>query len=257
MRQKSPLPGPVRAYVVSGGARGIGRAIAEQLALREGARVAILDSDHVQGAAAAKRLGPGSCFLLCDLARPAQIKAAASALKAFPKLDGLVNNAGIGAFKPLERLSLADWDRVQAVNLRAPFFLTQQLLPRLKPGASVVNIASTRALMSEPGGEAYGASKGGLVALTHALALSLQARHLRVNAVLPGWIDVSALQGKPSRLKLRTVDHAQHPAGRVGRPEDVAAAVSYLLDGTRSGFVTGQQLVVDGGMTVKMQYVPD
>ncbi|HTA16427.1 MAG TPA: SDR family oxidoreductase [bacterium] len=248
---------PPRSYVVTGAARGIGRAIAEQLALREGARVAILDSDHMQGAATAKRLGKGSCFLLCDLARPAQIRAAVAALKAFPKLDGLVNNAGVGAFKPLERLSLADWDRVQAVNLRAPFFLTQQLLPRLKPGAAVVNVASTRALMSEAGGEAYGASKGGLLALTHALAVSLQARRVRVNAVLPGWIDVSGLQGRPGRLKLRAIDHAQHPAGRVGRPEDVAEAVSYLLDGGRSGFVTGQQVVVDGGMTVRMQYVPD
>jgi NAD(P)-dependent dehydrogenase (short-subunit alcohol dehydrogenase family) len=89
------------------------------------------------------------------------------------------------------------------------------------------------------------------------LALSLQPRGVRVNAVLPGWIDVSRHQGKAGRLKLRKVDHAQHPAGRVGRPEDVAQAVSYLLDAGRSGFVTGQRLVVDGGMTVKMIYVPD
>jgi hypothetical protein len=250
------MPSAPPAFVVTGAARGIGRAIAEHLAER-GARVAILDSDAGQGAATAKRLGRGCLFMACDLAQPAQILAAVAALSSFPKLDGLVNNAGIGAFQPFERLSLADWDRVQAVNLRAPFYLTQQLLPRLKPGGAVVNIASTRALMSEPGGEAYGASKGGLLALTHALALSLQPRRLRVNAVLPGWIDVSALQGKPGRLKLRPIDHAQHPAGRVGRPQDVAEAVSFLLDAQRSGFITGQRLVVDGGMTVKMTYVPD
>jgi NAD(P)-dependent dehydrogenase (short-subunit alcohol dehydrogenase family) len=246
----------MQAYVVTGAARGLGRAIAQRLAA-DGARIALLDHDHAQGAATAKRLGRGARFLLCELSSPVQILAAVQALKAFPKLDGLVNNAGIGAFKPFEQLSLADWDRVQAVNLRAPFYLTQQLLPRLKPGASIVNIASTRALMSEPGGEAYGASKGGLLALTHAMAVSLQARKLRVNAVLPGWIDVSGLQGKPGRAKLRPIDHAQHPAGRVGRPEDVAEAVAFLLDAKRSGFITGQRLVVDGGMTVKMQYVPD
>ncbi|HXC64363.1 MAG TPA: SDR family oxidoreductase [bacterium] len=251
------MPTGKRAFVVTGGARGIGRAIAERLALKERASVAILDTDAAQGAATAKRLGHGARFLLCDMGSPAQIRAAALALRSFPKLDGLVNNAGIGAFKPMEQLSLQDWDRVQAVNLRGPFYCTQQLLGRFKPAASVVNIASTRALMSEPGGEAYGASKGGLLALTHALALSLQPRGLRVNAVLPGWIDVSRHQGKAARPKLRKVDHAQHPAGRVGRPEDVAEAVSYLLDAKRSGFVTGQRLVVDGGMTVKMIYVPD
>lgn len=251
------MPALKRAFVVTGAAKGIGRAIAEQLALKEGARVAILDPDLRQGEATRKRLGRGSLYLQCDVGEPGQVRAAVEALKAFPRLDGLVNNAGIGAFGPFEALSLRDWDRVQAVNLRGPFYLTQQLLPRLKSGSAVVNIASTRALMSEPGGEAYGASKGGLLALTHALALSLQPRKIRVNAVLPGWIDTSRHQGRPGRLKLRKLDHAQHPAGRVGRPEDVAEAVSYLLDAKRSGFVTGQRLVVDGGMTVKMMYEPD
>ena len=165
---RHPLPPPKRAFVVTGGAKGIGRAIAEQLALKEKAAVAILDTDAAQGAATAKRLGHGSRFLLCDLGSPAQIRAAALALRGFPKLDGLVNNAGIGAFKPVAQLSLQDWDRVQAVNLRGPFYCTQQLLPRFKPAAAVVNIASTRALMSEPGGEAYGASKVGLLEIGRA-----------------------------------------------------------------------------------------
>jgi NAD(P)-dependent dehydrogenase (short-subunit alcohol dehydrogenase family) len=247
---------PTQSILITGAARGIGRAMATHFA-RQGFYVAMLDHDAIQGAKVAAKLGKRVRFVQCDLADPAQIKAAAVALKSFPKLDGLINNAGIGAFKPVETLSLEDWDRVLNVNLRAPLLCVQAFLPRLKPGGSIINIASTRALMSEAGGEAYGASKGGLLALTHALALSLQKRRLRVNAILPGWIDVSAWQGGGKRLKLRAVDHAQHPAGRVGKPEDVAEAAAYLLDPKKSGFMTGQQLVVDGGMTKKMIYVED
>jgi NAD(P)-dependent dehydrogenase (short-subunit alcohol dehydrogenase family) len=242
-----------KSLVITGASRGIGRALATHFA-GEGAHVAILDIDASQGRKVAARLGKKAVFVPCDLADPAQIHAAALALKGFPKLDGLINNAGIGAFKPLEALTTGEWDRVLNVNLRAAFLCVREFLPRMKDGASVLNIASTRALMSEPGGEAYGASKGGLLALTHAMALSLQKRRIRVNAVLPGWIDVSAWQGGGMALKLRKLDHAQHPAGRVGRPEDVAEAAAYLMDAKRSGFVTGQQLVVDGGMTVKMIY---
>jgi NAD(P)-dependent dehydrogenase (short-subunit alcohol dehydrogenase family) len=241
-------------YVVTGGARGIGRAVAEHLAAK-GRRVAILDQDRVQGPRTARRLGPGSRFVPCDLADAGQIKAAALALKDFGALAGLVNNAGYSPFKPLERVSVEEWDRSLDLNLRAMFLCVQALLPSMGRGSAVVNIASTRALMSEPHTEAYAASKGGVLALTHALALSLQDRGIRVNAVAPGWIDVSAWQGKPGRARLRAVDHAQHPAGRVGRPQDVAEAVDFLLDSRRSGFITGQRLVVDGGMTVKMVYV--
>jgi NAD(P)-dependent dehydrogenase (short-subunit alcohol dehydrogenase family) len=243
-----------RRFVVTGGARGIGRAIAEALA-KAGASVAILDMDRKQGPLTAKRLGSSSRYVHCDLAEPRQIRAAARALEGFGALDGLVNNAGIGAFKPLEALSVEDWDRVLNVNLRAALLCVQAFLPKMKKGASVLNIASTRALMSEPGGEAYGASKGGLLALTHAMALSLQKRQIRVNAILPGWIDTSRYQGAQKRLKLRQLDHAQHPAGRVGRPEDVAEAALFLLDQKKAGFITGQRLVVDGGMTIKMIYI--
>jgi NAD(P)-dependent dehydrogenase (short-subunit alcohol dehydrogenase family) len=242
-------------FVVTGGARGIGRAIAERLA-KDGAAVAILDTDLKQGPATAKRLGRASRYVPCDLANPRSIRAAARELQGFGRLDGLINNAGIGAFKPIETLSVEDWDKVLNVNLRAALLCVQAFLPAMKKGGSVLNIASTRALMSEPGGEAYGASKGGLLALTHAMAVSLQKHSLRVNAILPGWIDTSRHQGpRAKRLKLRQVDHDQHPSGRVGKPEDVAEAAAFLLDQKKAGFITGQRLVIDGGMTIKMIYI--
>jgi hypothetical protein len=147
---------------------------------------------------------------------------------------------------------------VLAVNLTGPWLCSRAFASLLcERRGSIVNIASTRALMSEPYTESYAASKGGLVALTHALALSLGPA-VRVNCVSPGWIDVTPLakrsRRQPEQLSAR--DHVQHPAGRVGRPEDVAGMVLYLASDA-AGFITGQNLVVDGGMTRKMIYVED
>jgi NAD(P)-dependent dehydrogenase (short-subunit alcohol dehydrogenase family) len=151
--------------------------------------------------------------------------------------------------KPLRRLTLAEWHRVLDTNLTATFLLARAAeKPLRKAHGSIVTIASTRALMSEPDTESYSASKGGIVALTHALAVSL-GPDIRVNCVSPGWIETKD-QGA-----LRRKDHAQHPAGRVGKPQDIAEIVFWLLDRERSGFVTGANFVVDGGMTRKMIYV--
>jgi NAD(P)-dependent dehydrogenase (short-subunit alcohol dehydrogenase family) len=143
-------------------------------------------------------------------------------------------------------LSLAEWSAVIGTNLTATFLLVRaaEAMLRAAKGA-IVTIASTRAHMSEPHTESYSASKGGIVALTHALAISL-GPDVRANVVSPGWIDVKD-------ETLRPEDHAQHPAGRVGRPDDVAAMVAWLL-GPESGFVTGAEFVVDGGMTRTMIY---
>ena len=151
------------------------------------------------------------------------------------------------ASAPLQETSLESWNRVLATNLTATFLLAKAAAADLKrTRGAIVTIASTRAHMSEPDTLAYSATKGGLVALTHSLAMTL-APEVRVNCVSPGWIDT----GKHGPLK--PGDHAQHPVGRVGRPEDVAAAVAYLLS-EDAAFVTGAELIVDGGMTRKMIY---
>ena len=153
--------------------------------------------------------------------------------------------------KPLRSLTLAEWHRVIDTNLTATFLLARAAEKSLRQvRGAMVTIASTRALMSEAEAESYSASKGGLVALTHALAISL-APDVRVNCVSPGWIETKDYAG------LRRKDHAQHPAGRVGRPQDVAEMVAWHLDAERSGFVTGANFVIDGGMTRKMIYEPE
>jgi NAD(P)-dependent dehydrogenase (short-subunit alcohol dehydrogenase family) len=227
-----------KAAIVTGGAQGIGLAIAKLLAER-GYRVAVADLK------AAKR--EDFLSVRTDVSSEASVRACVrTVVKRFGRLDALVNNAGIAspANGPVEKLALREWNRRIGVNLTGPFLMAKHCAPELRRrGGAIVNIASTRALQSEPGTEAYAAAKGGLVALTHALAISLGPR-VRVNCVSPGWI---------AREPVRRKDHAQHPAGRVGRGEDIAEIVAYLLSDA-AGFVTGQNFVVDGGMTKKMIY---
>jgi NAD(P)-dependent dehydrogenase (short-subunit alcohol dehydrogenase family) len=148
--------------------------------------------------------------------------------------------------RPLAAMTAGDFRRVLDVNLTSTFLLARAAEEMLRAaGGGIVTIASTRAHMSEPDTESYAASKGGLLALSHALAISL-GPDVRVNVISPGWIDVSD-------DSLRAEDHAQHPAGRVGRPDDVAALAAWLL-GPESGFVTGAEFIIDGGMTRKMIY---
>jgi NAD(P)-dependent dehydrogenase (short-subunit alcohol dehydrogenase family) len=230
----------VSVALVTGAAHGIGAAIAARLA-RDGWRVVVADLDP-NGQAPT-----GGRFVLCDVGDETSVSMLLAEVAAREtRLDALVCNAGINVRKPIALLTLAEWSRVIATNLTSTFLLTRaaETLLRAAKG-SVVTIASTRAHMSEADTEAYAASKGGLVALTHALSISL-APDVRVNCISPGWI---VTRGGPPRSQ----DHAFHPSGRVGTPEDIAALAAFLV-GSESGFITGAEFIVDGGVTRKMIY---
>jgi NAD(P)-dependent dehydrogenase (short-subunit alcohol dehydrogenase family) len=231
-----------RRALVTGGAHGIGKAIALDLAAA-GWHVAVLDLDAeaLEAMQGQRGLHP----IPCDLSRERDIKAAVTEA-GIKRLDLLVNNGGPAdpVCGPLEGMSLQDWNRWIGPHLTGTFLMTRECLPALRAAQGcVINIASTRALQSEPNTYAYAAAKGGVEALTHALAVGL-GPDVRVNAIAPGWINSRA-------DPLSEADHAQHPVGRVGEPRDIVGAVRYLVD---AGFVTGQMLVVDGGMTRKMIY---
>ena len=237
---QTPLPAATARQpvaLVTGAAHGIGAGIAARLQ-RDGWRVVTADNNPGQA---------GSRHVIADIADEAGVAALVDGIAAHEgRLDTLVCNAGIMIRKPIAELSLDEWKRVLDTNLTSTFLLARAAHPLLKAArGSIVTIASTRARMSEPNTESYSASKGGLVALTHALAVSL-GPEVRANCVSPGWIEVSG-------EALRPEDHAQHPAGRVGRAEDIASLVAWLA-GPEAGFVTGSEFVSDGGMTRKMIY---
>jgi NAD(P)-dependent dehydrogenase (short-subunit alcohol dehydrogenase family) len=249
-----------KRVLVTGGGQGIGKAIAREF-LTAGARVCIVDNDTSAGKGTVNEYaGLGEIYALRgDVGREKDMRLSIrAAARLLGGIDVLVNNAGVFIAPRLSiaALSLKQWERILFVNLTSVFLGAKYAQPFMKDaGGSIINICSTRAFMSEPDTEAYSASKGGIYALTHALAISLGPK-IRVNCVSPGWIDVSGWQKiKPRQPeKLRPADHAQHPAGRVGKPEDVAAAVMFLAS-QESGFITGTNIVVDGGMTRKMIYV--
>lgn len=258
----NPAPLQDRVVIITGGAQGIGRGIA-QAVLGAGGSVVIGDLDAEAGKACLQdwALPRRSAFVRADAARePHAARLVATALKRFGRLDGLVNNAGVPDphIAALAQLEWQEWQR-RLSSLHGAFLCSKHALPALAKaadGGAIVNIASTRAWQSEPHSEAYAAAKGGLVAMTHALALS-EGPQVRVNSISPGWISTDAWRAPARRRapKLSRRDHAQHPVGRVGTPEDIAQLAVYLLAPQLSGFVTGQDFIVDGGMSRKMQYV--
>ncbi|GET26784.1 SDR family oxidoreductase [Prolixibacter sp. NT017] len=246
-----------KVVVVTGGAQGIGRGIAEKF-LKEGWKVVIWEVDGEAGREMKEQLNSTDFkYLLCNVSHEAAVRAAVQkTISLFGRIDVLVNNAAVAINKPISQLSLEEWQHVLDVNLNGPFLCSKYCAAELgKNKGAIINLCSTRAFQSEPNTEAYSASKGGVYALTHSLAMSL-GPDVKVNSISPGWIDVSEVKKKSvaNQEKLTKEDHLQHPAGRVGKVEDIAN-MAYFLAQPENSFITGQNFVVDGGMTRKMIYV--
>lgn len=241
-----------KIVVVTGSGGGIGREVAAEYA-RQDAKVVLLDinTEGLKETETQIQAGGHEAFSYSiDLKDPAAIEAVFNDIKhRWGRVDVLINNAGIGKWVSPFDLTVEDWDAVINTNLRGAFLCARAAaaLMREHGGGSIVNLASTRALMSEPNSEAYAATKGGIVALTHALALSFAPYRITVNAISPGWIETGDYNA------LKPLDHEQHPSGRVGKPSDIARACLYLTN-PDNNFVTGINHVVDGGMTRKMIY---
>jgi NAD(P)-dependent dehydrogenase (short-subunit alcohol dehydrogenase family) len=242
-----------KVVVITGAGQGIGHALAVAYA-SEGAIVAGLDKNET-GLMNTRNLvemkgGKFHAFAIDLVDTDAINNAFSEIVNLYNKVDILINNAGLGINKSIYDLSIEEWDYIVNTNLRGTFVCSREVarIMKINGGGAIVNIASTRALMSEPDTFPYSASKGGILALTHSLAVSLGADHITVNAISPGWIETKNYE------KLNVADHTQHPAGRVGKPEDIVRACFYLTD-PENDFLTGTNLVVDGGMTKKMIYV--
>lgn len=223
-----------KVVVVTGGAKGIGKTIAEEFR-KEGAHVCVIDrlpNDYYVG----------------DLAEQAVLEDFAhKVLAQYGHLDYLINNA-LPLMKGIDQCSYKEFNYALRVGVTAPFYLTKLFAPYLAPGASIVNISSSRDRMSQPQTESYTAAKGGISALTHGLAVSLAGK-ARVNSISPGWIDTSdtVYEGP---------DAVQQPVGRVGNPMDIAHMVLFLCS-DKAGFITGENICIDGGMTRQMIYHND
>lgn len=239
--------------IITGAANGIGKGVAQAYA-KKGATVVLADVNEEEGQKVKEELlsmGVQCMFVHTDVRKEQDIIDLMKVTKdTYGKIDVLINNAGVSQFKNVYDVSLNEWDDVINTNLRSVFLGSREAAKYMREndkGGSIVNIASTRAIMSEPHSEAYAASKGGIVAITHALAASLSNDHITVNAISPGWIET----GDYSQLKEN--DHKQHFSHRVGRVEDIANGCLYLTD-PANDFVTGINLIIDGGMTRKMIY---
>ena len=223
-----------KIVIVTGGANGIGRCITEEFR-KQGATVYVIDKQH------------GEHFV-GDISRKEVLEDFASnVLSKHVKVDVIVNNA-LPLMKGIDECSYEEFQYALSVGVTAPFYLVKLFRPHLSEGASIINISSSRDRMSQPQTESYTAAKGGIAALTHALAVSLSGR-ARVNSISPGWIDTAynVYEGP---------DATQQPVGRVGNPMDIAHMVLFLCS-DKAGFITGEDICIDGGMTKQMIYHGD
>ena len=237
---------------ITGGAEGIGKAIVEAFCL-SGDQVAFCDINEIAGQETAK--ATGSIFHKVDVSDKDALESCIQRiLSEWNDIDIIVNNVGISQFSSITETSVEDFDKILSINLR-PVFITSRLLAIHRkeqsspnPYGRIINICSTRYLMSESGSEGYAASKGGIYSLTHALALSLSEWNITVNSIAPGWIQTHDYD------QLRPEDHSQHPSRRVGKPEDIARMCLFLCE-ENNDFINGENITIDGGMTKKMIYI--
>ncbi|TCT15056.1 NAD(P)-dependent dehydrogenase (short-subunit alcohol dehydrogenase family) [Natranaerovirga pectinivora] len=243
--------------IITGGAQGIGKAVSLLLA-KNNYNVISLDNDFEAVSQLNDEKNNMSIKgVVCDIIDETALTKTINELKIQEmNIIALINNAGISINKPISQLTLEEWNKVIGTNLTSVFLMSKLLEKELRDSkGSIINIASTRAFMSEANTEAYSASKGGIVALTHALAVSLGPA-IRVNCISPGWIDVTSYKKKSinmNQVELSKEDHSQHPVGRVGNPFDIGEMVLFLIE--KGGFITGENFIIDGGMTKKMIYV--
>ena len=241
-----------RRVFITGGAEGIGKAIVEAFCL-SGDQVAFCDINEIAGQETAK--ATGSIFHKVDVSDKDALESCMQRiLSEWNDIDIIINNVGISQFSSITETSVEDFDKILSINLR-PVFITSRLLAIHRkeqsspnPYGRIINICSTRYLMSEPGSEGYAASKGGIYSLTHALALSLSEWNITVNSIAPGWIQTHDYD------QLRPEDHSQHPSRRVGKPEDIARMCLFLCE-ENNDFINGENITIDGGMTKKMIYL--
>ena len=241
-----------RVVIVTGAGRGIGKCIARTYAA-EGAKVVLADKDNEQGLKTEEYIlsrGEEALFVYTDVGNPDDIKSlVVKTVENYGAINILINNAGISKFKSPYELTVEEWNKVVNTNLRGIFLCSREVakVMRRDGGGSIVNISSTRAFMSEENSEAYAASKGGIVALTHAMAASFSKDGIQVNCISPGWIETGDYNN------LSESDHEQHLSKRVGKPEDISRACMYLTE-EGNDFINGANITIDGGMTRKMIY---
>ncbi|MCA1062156.1 SDR family oxidoreductase [Rossellomorea aquimaris] len=236
---------------ITGGANGIGKTIVEEFA-KQGAIVEFMDLDGEKGVELSQMLnaeGFTTRFHKVDVGCYRQVKDTFSLIKKqHGELDVLINNAGVSKFLSFWEMDPEDWNTILSSNLSSVFYCSREAAALMRnSGGCIINMASTRASMSEPDTEAYSASKGGVLSLTHSMAITLGDVGIRVNSISPGWIQTEDYES------LRVKDHDQHPSGRVGKPGDIARACLFLAH-PENDFITGENLVIDGGMTRKMIY---
>lgn len=248
--------------VITGGAGGIGRCTSLEF-LKEGASVCIIERNEefiakFRGICEEEGISESRYFLYPgDIADKKTLELfSEEVLSRFGAVDILVNNACFGKRGILSECSYEEFEYVQKIGVTAPYYLSLLFKKHFRPGASVINLSSTRAFMSQADTESYSAAKGGITALTHALSASL-AGTARVNAIAPGWIDTGAYHHQDHYSPdYQKGDVLQHPAGRVGTPMDIASLILFLCS-DKAGFITGQTIVADGGMTKLMIYHGD